>query len=46
MDELAALLARYGVSAVFVNVLLIYFPFSKLTHAIGAFATNLIRSGE
>lgn len=25
-------------------VLLIYFPFSKLTHSIGAFAANLIRS--
>lgn len=30
----------------FVDVLLIYFPFSKLTHAIGAFATNLVRTGE
>jgi nitrate reductase gamma subunit len=30
----------------FVDLLLIYFPFSKLTHAIGAFATNLVRSGE
>jgi nitrate reductase gamma subunit len=26
------------------SVLLIYFPFSKLTHSIGAFAANLIRS--
>lgn len=31
---------------VFVSALLIYFPFSKLTHAIGAFATNLVRSSE
>jgi nitrate reductase gamma subunit len=30
----------------FVDALLIYFPFSKLTHAIGAFATNLVRSSE
>ncbi len=30
----------------FVDAFLIYFPFSKLTHAIGAFATNLVRSGE
>ncbi|HET6352363.1 MAG TPA: respiratory nitrate reductase subunit gamma [Coriobacteriia bacterium] len=30
----------------FVSALLIYFPFSKLTHAIGAFATNLVRSSE
>jgi len=30
----------------FVSVFLIYFPFSKLTHAIGAFFTNLVRSSE
>jgi nitrate reductase gamma subunit len=30
----------------FVDVFLIYFPFSKLTHAIGAFATNAVRSSE
>lgn len=30
----------------FVDVFLIYFPFSKLTHAIGAFATNLVRSSD
>jgi nitrate reductase gamma subunit len=30
----------------FVSAFLIYFPFSKLTHAIGAFATNLVRSSE
>lgn len=26
------------------NILLMYFPFSKLTHTVGAFAANLIRS--
>jgi nitrate reductase gamma subunit len=31
---------------IFVSAFLIYFPFSKLTHAIGAFATNLVRSSE
>ena len=30
----------------FVDAFLIYFPFSKLTHAVGAFATNLVRSSE
>ncbi|MRR11217.1 hypothetical protein EG835_01720 [bacterium] len=30
----------------FVDAFLIYFPFSKLTHAIGAFATNLVRSSD
>lgn len=30
----------------FVDAFLIYFPFSKLTHAIGAFATNLVRSAD
>ncbi|HET6498100.1 MAG TPA: respiratory nitrate reductase subunit gamma [Coriobacteriia bacterium] len=30
----------------FVSAFLIYFPFSKLTHAIGVFATNLVRSSE
>lgn len=30
----------------FVDAFLIYFPFSKLTHSIGAFATNLVRSSE
>lgn len=30
----------------FVSAFLIYFPFSKLTHAIGAFSTNLVRSAE
>lgn len=28
----------------FANLLLIYFPFSKLTHTIGTFASNLVRS--
>lgn len=31
---------------IFVSAFLIYFPFSKLTHAIGAFATNLVRSSD
>jgi len=31
---------------VFVNAFLIYFPFSKMTHAVGAFATNAVRSSE
>ncbi len=31
---------------VFVNAFLIYFPFSKMTHAVGAFATNLVRSSD
>ncbi|MBI5232672.1 MAG: respiratory nitrate reductase subunit gamma [Coriobacteriales bacterium] len=31
---------------VFVSAFLIYFPFSKLTHVIGAFALNLVRSSE
>lgn len=30
----------------FVNAFLIYFPFSKMTHAVGAFATNFVRSSE
>ena len=30
----------------FVDAFLIYFPFSKMTHAIGAFATNLVRSSD
>jgi len=30
----------------FVDAFLIYFPFSKLTHAIGAFTTNLVRSSD
>ena len=30
----------------FVDAFLIYFPFSKMTHAVGAFATNLVRSSE
>ena len=30
----------------FVDAFLIYFPFSKMTHAVGAFATNAVRSSE
>jgi len=30
----------------FVDAFLIYFPFSKMTHSVGAFATNLVRSSE
>lgn len=46
--ELAASSTKWALDfhMLFVNALLIYFPFSKLTHAIGAFATNLVRSGE
>ncbi len=46
--ELANSNTRWVLDAhmLFVNALLIYFPFSKLTHAIGAFATNLVRTGE
>lgn len=46
--ELAESSTRYALNwhMVFVNVFLIYFPFSKMTHAIGAFATNLVRSSE
>lgn len=33
-----------GGHMLFVDLLLIYFPFSKLTHAIGALFTNLVRS--
>jgi nitrate reductase gamma subunit len=28
----------------FVNLFVIYFPFSKLTHAVGTFAVNTVRS--
>jgi nitrate reductase gamma subunit len=46
--ELAASQTRFALDwhMLFVDALLIYFPFSKLTHAIGAFATNLVRTGE
>jgi len=46
--DLAASLTRYALDwhMLFVDLFLIYFPFSKLTHAIGAFATNLVRTGE
>lgn len=33
-----------GTHMLFVDALLIYFPFSKLVHAIGAFSANLVRS--
>ena len=46
--ELADSTTRFALNwhMLFVDAFLIYFPFSKLTHAIGAFATNLVRSGE
>ncbi len=45
-EELAASSIKWSfVSHILtVNILLIYFPFSKLTHAIGTFAANLTRS--
>ncbi len=33
-----------GTHMLFVNVLFVYFPFSKLVHTIGAFSANLVRS--
>jgi nitrate reductase gamma subunit len=33
-----------GTHMLFVNALLIYFPFSKLVHTIGSFAANYVRS--
>ncbi|MCX8006529.1 MAG: respiratory nitrate reductase subunit gamma [Coriobacteriia bacterium] len=33
-----------GTHMLFVDLFLMYFPFSKLVHAVGAFATNLTRS--
>ncbi|MDO8880887.1 MAG: respiratory nitrate reductase subunit gamma [Coriobacteriia bacterium] len=33
-----------GTHMLFVNALLIYFPFSKLVHTIGSFSANLVRS--
>jgi nitrate reductase gamma subunit len=46
--ELASSATKWALDfhMLFVDLLLIYFPFSKLTHAIGAFATNLVRSSE
>jgi nitrate reductase gamma subunit len=46
--ELASSTTRFALDwhMLFVDAFLIYFPFSKLTHAIGAFATNLQRSSE
>jgi len=33
-----------SVHVLFVNLFIIYFPFSKLTHVIGTFAVNVVRS--
>ncbi len=46
--ELAASATRFALDwhMLFVDAFLVYFPFSKLTHAVGAFATNLVRSSE
>ncbi len=46
--ELTSSVTRYALDwhMLFVDAFLIYFPFSKLTHAIGAFATNAVRTGE
>jgi len=46
--ELAASSSRHALNwhMLFVDAFLIYFPFSKMTHAAGAFATNLVRSAE
>jgi nitrate reductase gamma subunit len=46
--ELASSTTRYALDwhMLFVDAFLIYFPFSKMTHAVGAFATNLVRSSE
>jgi nitrate reductase gamma subunit len=46
--ELASSATKWALDfhMLFVDLLLIYFPFSKLTHAIGTFATNLVRSAE
>ena len=46
--ELATSSTRFALDwhMLFVDVFLIYFPFSKMTHALGAFATNLVRSSD
>ena len=46
--ELAASSTRLALNwhMLFVDAFLIYFPFSKMTHAVGAFATNLVRSSD
>jgi len=46
--ELASSTTRLALDwhMLFVDAFLIYFPFSKLTHAVGAFATNLVRSSD
>jgi nitrate reductase gamma subunit len=33
-----------GTHMLFVDLLFLYFPFSKLVHSIGAFSSNLVRS--
>jgi nitrate reductase gamma subunit len=45
---LAASATRWALDwhMLFVDAFLIYFPFSKLTHAIGAFTGNLVRSSD
>jgi nitrate reductase gamma subunit len=44
--DLAASQMKWSLDAhmLFVDLLFIYFPFSKLVHTVGTFATNLIRS--
>ncbi len=46
--ELASSSMRWSLDAhmLFVDAFLIYFPFSKLTHTVGSFALNLVRSSE
>jgi nitrate reductase gamma subunit len=46
--ELSASSTRFALDwhMLFVDAFLIYSPFSKMTHAVGAFATNLVRSAE
>ena len=46
--ELAESPTRFALNwhMLFVDAFLIYFPFSKMTHAVGAFATNAVRSSE
>lgn len=44
--ELAASTMRWSLDAhmLFVDLLFLYFPFSKLVHTVGTFATNFVRS--
>ncbi len=46
--ELAASSMRWSLDAhmLFVDAFLVYFPFSKLVHAMGSFTLNLVRSSE